>query len=33
MTHTFNTLIVEIDVRDLNVWRQSLGADCKAVIV
>ena len=33
MTHTFNTLIVEVDVRNLNLWGQSLGTDCEAVIV
>ena len=33
MTHTFNTLIVEIDVSNLDVGWKTLRVHCKAVIV
>ena len=29
MTHAFNALIVEIDMRDFDVLRQRVGTDCK----
>ena len=33
VTHALHTLIVEVDVRDFDFWRQSLGTHCKAMIV
>jgi len=33
MTHAFDALIVEIDMRHFNVRRQRVGFDCEAVIM